>query len=46
MSVRVCPPYKLLNRLIDFYEIQYGGHAIEDNLDATLFSPVAATIPE
>jgi hypothetical protein len=35
-----------LNQLIDFYEIQYGGHAIEGDLDAVLFNPVPSTIPK
>jgi hypothetical protein len=34
-----------LNQLVDFYEIQYGGHAIEGDLDAVLFNPVPLTIP-
>jgi hypothetical protein len=33
--------HQLLNQLVDFYEIQEGGHAIEGNLDA-----IAATIPK
>jgi hypothetical protein len=42
----VCPPYQLPNHLVDFYEIQYGGHAIEGDLDAKIFNAVAATIPK
>jgi hypothetical protein len=32
--------------MVDFYEIQYRGHAIEGDLDAVLFNPVASTIPK
>jgi hypothetical protein len=35
-----------LNRFVDFYEIQYGGHAIEGDLDAVLSNPVLSTIPK
>jgi hypothetical protein len=35
-----------LNKLVDFREIQQGGHAIECNHDATLFNPVVSTIPK
>jgi hypothetical protein len=35
-----------VNQLVDFYEIQYGGHAIEGDLDAVLFNPVSSTIPK
>jgi hypothetical protein len=35
-----------LNQLIDFYEIQYGGHAIEGDLDAVLYNPLISTIPK
>jgi hypothetical protein len=34
-----------LNQLVDFYEIQYAGHAIEGNLEAVHFNPVSSTIP-
>jgi hypothetical protein len=30
--------------LVDFYEIQLGGHAIEDDLEAVLFNPVPSII--
>jgi hypothetical protein len=30
---------------VDFYEIQQGGHAIEDDLEAVHFNPVAGTVP-
>jgi hypothetical protein len=33
-----------LNQFVDFYEIQYGDHAIEDDLEAVLFNPVSSTI--
>jgi hypothetical protein len=39
-----CPPYKLLNQLIGFYEIQQGGHAIESDLDTILFNLISSTI--
>jgi hypothetical protein len=35
-----------LNQLVHFYEIQYGGHAINGNLDAVRFNPVPSTIPK
>jgi hypothetical protein len=35
-----------LNQLVDFNEIQYGGHAIEGDLDAVFFNPVPSTIPK
>jgi hypothetical protein len=35
-----------LNQFVDFYEIQWGGHAIEGDLDAVLFNPVLSTIPK
>jgi hypothetical protein len=40
------PPLYLLNQLVEFHEIQYGGHAIEGDLDAVLFNPVSSTIPK
>jgi hypothetical protein len=40
----VCLPYQLLSQLLDVYEIQYGGHVIEDDLDAVAFNAVAAII--
>jgi hypothetical protein len=39
-------PHQLLNQLVDFYEIQQAGHAIEGDLDAVVFNAVAATIPK
>jgi hypothetical protein len=45
-SLYVCPPYQLLNKLTDLKDIQYGGHAIEGDLDAISFSPMASTIPK
>jgi hypothetical protein len=32
--------------LVDFYEIQYGGQAIEGDLDAIIFNAAAANIPK
>jgi hypothetical protein len=32
--------------LVDFYEIQQGGHAIEGHLDTMLFNLIALTIPK
>jgi hypothetical protein len=32
--------------VVDFFEIQYEGDAIEDDLDTTIFNAVAATIPK
>jgi hypothetical protein len=45
LSVSVYPviTFEPLSR---FYEIQYGGHAIERDLDSTRFIPVASTIPK
>jgi hypothetical protein len=41
----VCPPPQItLNQVVDLYEIQLGGHAIEGDLDAVLFNPVPSTI--
>jgi hypothetical protein len=36
MSGRV--PNQLLKGLVDFYEIQYGDHATEGDLDAVIFN--------
>jgi hypothetical protein len=33
-----------MNQLVDFYEIQYGGHVIEDDHDALHFNPVPSSI--
>jgi hypothetical protein len=33
----------LLNRLVDFHEILYGGDAIQGDLDAIIFNPVPST---
>jgi hypothetical protein len=44
--VSVCPLHQLLNQLTDFYEIQYGGHVIEADLDTIIFNAVGATIPK
>jgi hypothetical protein len=38
------PPYEVLNQLVDLYEIEQGYHAIEGNLDAIIFNPLATTI--
>jgi hypothetical protein len=35
-----------LNRLVDLYEILYGGDGNEYYLDYILFNPVASTIPK
>jgi hypothetical protein len=35
-------PPKLFNQLGYIYEILLGGHAIEDDLDAVIFNPVAS----
>jgi hypothetical protein len=35
-----------MNHMVDFYEIQYGGHAIEGDLEAIIFNAVAATVPK
>jgi hypothetical protein len=34
-------PYTLLNQLVDFYKIKYGGHAIEGDLETIVFNSVA-----
>jgi hypothetical protein len=36
LSVCLTAPYELLKQLVDFYEIQYGGHVIEADLDAII----------
>jgi hypothetical protein len=36
---------QLLNRLVDYDEILYGGYDIKDDLDAIFLNPVASTIP-
>jgi hypothetical protein len=45
-SVCVSPHQQLLNQLVDFYEIQKEGHAIEVDLDVVLFNPVPSSIPK
>jgi hypothetical protein len=30
--------------MADFYDIQYGGHAIDGDLEAIIFNAVAATV--
>jgi hypothetical protein len=42
--VSVCPPYQLLNQLIDSYEIQYGDIAIDGDFEAIVSKAVAAII--
>jgi hypothetical protein len=32
--------------VVDFHEIQQGGHTIEGDVDASSFNPVASTVPE
>jgi hypothetical protein len=32
--------------LVDFYEIQKKGHAIEDDLGSVLYNPVSSSIPK
>jgi hypothetical protein len=34
-----------LKLLVDFHEVQQGRHAIECDIDAMIFNPVAPTIP-
>jgi hypothetical protein len=38
------PPYQLLKQLVDFYEIQQRGHAIEGDIDTIIFNAVSVTI--
>jgi hypothetical protein len=33
-----------LNRFLDFHEIWYGGDAIQGDLDAVIFNPIASII--
>jgi hypothetical protein len=33
-----------LNQLVDLYEIQHGGHAIEGDLNAIIVNAVATTV--
>jgi hypothetical protein len=42
-SLAVCPP-PLLHQLINCHEIQRVWHVIEDDLDFTIFNPIASTI--
>jgi hypothetical protein len=37
-------PYQLLNQLVDFYEIQYRGHALEGDQEAIIFNVVTVII--
>jgi hypothetical protein len=46
LSPSCLSPYQLLNQLVDVYEIQSGGRAIEDDLGAMIFNAAAATIPK
>jgi hypothetical protein len=39
LSACVSVPLWALNQVVYFYEIQYGGHAIEGDLGATLLIP-------
>jgi hypothetical protein len=39
-------PNKTLNQLVDFHETQQRGHAVEGDLDAIIFNPVASKIPK
>jgi hypothetical protein len=43
-SVCVSPHQKLLNRLVDIYEILHDGNAIQGDLDAIIFNPVPSII--
>jgi hypothetical protein len=45
LSVRLSS-YKLLNHLVEFYEIQLGGHDTEGDINAIIFNPVASTVPK
>jgi hypothetical protein len=36
--------YQILNQLVDIYEIQKSGYAIDDDLKAIIFNPVATAI--
>jgi hypothetical protein len=40
----VCPPLILLNRLVDFHEIWYGGNGIQGDVDAIILNPTASII--
>jgi hypothetical protein len=42
----VCLPLITVEPNGRFYEIQWGGHAMEGDLDAVLFNPVPSTIPK
>jgi hypothetical protein len=48
-SVSVCASVRvsliiLLNRLVEFNEIWYGGNAIQGDLDAIIYNPIASII--
>jgi hypothetical protein len=45
--VCVCPPPPyIFKQSVDSYEMQYGGYAIEGDIDATIFNPLTLTIPK
>jgi hypothetical protein len=37
----VCPPLMTSELLVEFHEIWYGGNAIQGDLDAVIFNPIA-----
>jgi hypothetical protein len=44
LSASLCPPIITLNRLVDFHENWYGGNAIQRDLGAIIFNPIASII--
>jgi hypothetical protein len=46
LSVCLCLSVITFETTSRFYDIQYRGHAIEDDLGAVMFNPVASTIPK
>jgi hypothetical protein len=40
------PSHQILNQLVDFYEIQERGHAIEGDPDSIVFNTLVSTIPK
>jgi hypothetical protein len=43
-KMAVCPPLITFEPLCRFHEIWYGGNAIQGDLDAIIFNPIASII--
>jgi hypothetical protein len=44
VCLSACPPIITLNGLVDFREIWYRSNAIQDDLNAIIFNPIASII--